>query len=139
MVWRILDPTFSKTCIVLSFVIPSLYLHIILTLFLLSPDCLYEFAGVSGGAPLQTYSLSEHASLHIWKALSLHSVLYIAPIIHFQTWLRRIFITSKKPRLFSNPNKLSPPHIGSCKILIIIIIFTIVNYIGFDLSTSPIF
>ena len=25
---------------------------------ILSPDCLYEFAGVSGGTPLQTYSLS---------------------------------------------------------------------------------
>ena len=25
---------------------------------MLSPDCLYEFAGVSGGAPLQIYSLS---------------------------------------------------------------------------------
>ena len=52
-------PNFLKNmhCFVIcyTFIIPTHNTYII---FLLSPDCLYEFAGVSGGAPLQTYSLS---------------------------------------------------------------------------------
>ena len=52
-------PYFLKNmhCFVIcyTFIIPS---HNTYVIFLLSPDCLYEFAGVSGGAPLQTYSLS---------------------------------------------------------------------------------